>query len=181
MVQAAADRYHQLGLGWLYHPEAGAVTIRSKRAAPQLGLDGRVKLVHLVEKVFQRGATLDFIGHHRGQPVAFEAKHTSTGRIRWDAVTDRQAEALTAHEVGLSEDWDGAFPRTFVLVSFGMARWFAVPWSWWEIPRYAHGRRAPWASKHAASFSLVDADRDWREFEVVMRRGFLDFMSEGGN
>lgn len=71
---------------------------------------------------------VDYLGRYGNIPVAIEAKHTQSKRISYEAVQDHQADFL--------DDWiskPGAIG--LVLVSFGMQRFFAVPWEFWRMPR----------------------------------------------
>lgn len=77
----------------------------------------------------ERKAPVDFMGRYLNTPVAIEAKHTSTDRIRFDAVQDHQAQFL--------DDFVGKHGLGFgaVLVSFKMDRFFLVPWSFWSAAK----------------------------------------------
>lgn len=77
----------------------------------------------------ERKAPVDFMGRYLNTPVAIEAKHTSTDRIRFDAVQDHQAQFL--------DDFVGKHGLGFgaVLVSFKMERFFLVPWQFWKCGR----------------------------------------------
>lgn len=81
-------------------------------------------------KVTQKSC-VDYLGHFQGIPVAVEAKHTKAGRIDFSAVQDHQAAFL--------DDWmkAGNEQLAFVAVSFGMRRFFTVPWQFWKAGRDA--------------------------------------------
>lgn len=71
---------------------------------------------------------VDYLGRWCCIPVAVEAKHTEARRISFDRVEPHQAAYLddfcrSAEAVGL------------VLVSFGLRRFFAVPWPAWKAAR----------------------------------------------
>lgn len=68
-------------------------------------------------------ASVDFLGNYRGQPLAFDAKHTNEHRIRWDRVEPHQAQFL--------EDWERQNGISFVLLGYRMRRFFVVPWRFW--------------------------------------------------
>lgn len=74
-------------------------------------------------------ATVDYMGRYRNVPVAIEAKHTSGKRISFSEVKDHQAEYL--------DDFTGQYGLGFgaVLVSFGMERFFLIPWYFWSKAR----------------------------------------------
>lgn len=69
------------------------------------------------------------MGRFRDIPVAVEAKHTQGARIDFSAVQDHQAEYLDAWMEGEGRQ------LAFVAVSFGMNRFFMVPWSFWKAAR----------------------------------------------
>ena len=74
----------------------------------------RNKCGNVINCKVDRKAPVDFMGRYRNIPVAIEAKHTSTDRIRFSEVKDHQAQFLNGfvgeHGLGF-----GA-----VLVSFKM-------------------------------------------------------------
>ncbi|WP_312284146.1 Holliday junction resolvase RecU [Candidatus Igneacidithiobacillus taiwanensis] len=86
---------------------------------PLRGSDGRISSAKVAEK-----AAVDFIGVYRGLPIAIEAKHSSGDRIAWSRVTEHQARFL--------DDWQAAGGIGFVIVSFGMRRFFIAPWKHWR-------------------------------------------------
>jgi recombination protein U len=94
---------------------------------------GRVVNAKVEEK-----AAVDFLGVYRGRPLAFDAKHCSGDRIRWDRVEDHQAQFL--------EDWTRNGGIGFVLVGFGMRRFFVVPWVVWRESLLAWKRKEEQAS-----------------------------------
>lgn len=67
---------------------------------------------------------VDFIGRYKHYPIAIEAKHTNDDAIRFDAVQPHQADYMDAF---IEE------PGTIglVLVSFGLKRFYAIPWAFW--------------------------------------------------
>lgn len=94
-------------------------------------------------------ATVDFLGRYQYIPVAIEAKHTSTDRIRFDAVQDHQATFLDDF-VGSSRNVFGA-----VLVSFKMERFFLVPWIFWRNGRIL------WKEKRGTSAEVLSFGMKW--------------------
>ena len=75
-------------------------------------------------------SSVDFLGRVGSRPIAVEAKHTSSNRIRWDEVTPHQADYLRdfiagGNGIGL------------VLVSFSLQRFYAVPARFWLAARKA--------------------------------------------
>lgn len=77
----------------------------------------------------ERKSCVDYLGRFRDIPVAVEAKHTQGARIDFSAVQDHQAEYLDAWMEGEGRQ------LAFVAVSFGMNRFFMVPWSFWKVAR----------------------------------------------
>lgn len=73
---------------------------------------------------------VDYLGRYKGTPVAIEAKHTESGRIRWDRVEDHQAEYL-------DDFCKDPAAVGIVIVSFNLRRFFAVPWLFWRDARNA--------------------------------------------
>lgn len=84
----------------------------------------------------ERKSCVDYLGRYGATAVAVEAKHTEDTRIRWDRVEDHQADfmddfCIQPQAVGI------------VLVSFGLRRFFAVPWAAWRAGRQAWSAAAP--------------------------------------
>lgn len=91
-----------------------------------------------------------------GRSVVFEAKHTDDVRIEQSHVTKNQMEKLMKHERMGAE--------VFVLVSFGMKRFFRVPFSCWLGMKELYGRK-------------YITPEDCGEFEVSeSQAGILDFI-----
>jgi len=86
---------------------------------PQRGKSGKIVGAKVTKK-----SIVDFTGHCQGCPIAFDAKHTKENNIRWDELQPHQAEFLS--------DWDLTGGIAFVLVSFNMQYFFAVPWLTWK-------------------------------------------------
>lgn len=121
----------------------------------------------------ERKSCVDYLGRYRSTPVAVEAKHTDDRRIRFDRVEPHQADYMDAFcaepgAVGI------------VLVSFGMRRFFAVPWPFWKVARDSwikgqkHGERAiisshgqTWRTPGMASAAPDQFLPEWE----VMRKG----------
>ena len=67
-----------------------------------------------------------------GKSIVFEAKHTDADRILRNRVSGEQMAALALHStMGAS---------VFVLLSFGLARFFIVPWGKWKNMKAEYGR-----------------------------------------
>ena len=83
--------------------------------------------------VFTKAAQPDYKGTMAGgRSVVFEAKHTETDRIKQDAVTEGQKNAMDLHE-----DM-GAL--CFVLVSMG-TEYYRVPWEKWKTMKEDCGHK----------------------------------------
>ncbi len=67
-----------------------------------------------------------------GRSIVFEAKYTTTDRLRWDVLTEKQREALERHQSL------GALALVCVGIQGGF---FAVPWSRWKNMKQLWGRR----------------------------------------
>ena len=81
---------------------------------------------------------VDFIGRFKHYPIAIEAKNSNEDNIRWDSVQPHQADYMDAFI-----EQPGAIGM--VLVSFGLKRFFAIPWVFWQAAYNARVR--PGASK----------------------------------
>lgn len=90
-------------------------------------------------------STVDFIGRYRHYPIAIEAKNTNSDSIRFDEVQPHQAEYM--------DRWTEQ-PGTigFILVSFNLETFFAVPWTFWGAAydlRVRRGNRTATQRVHA--------------------------------
>lgn len=83
---------------------------------------------------YAKTAQADFKGFmYGGQVVAFEAKHTDTGKMEQDRVTKDQAERLER-----VMEYGGI---AFVLCSFGFAGFYRIPWEVWRDMKKNFGRK----------------------------------------
>lgn len=89
---------------------------------------------------------VDFLGRYNSIPVAVETKQTHTGRIDFDAVQPHQAAFLDA--------WTTDKAVGMILVSFGLRRFFAVPWPFWRAARNT------WAAQKGTAKKKRTAHRD---------------------
>lgn len=166
LISHANDYYRLKGLGMMVKVPTEFLPLRNSRGAVH-----GVKVTHK--------ATVDFIGRWFGRPIAVEAKATSTGAIRLDAVKLNQAQDLT--------DWSfGGYGYGLVVVSFGYERFFAVPWQAWSEAHYVRvikgERRSNLIIEHGGvkwtvpkKVSLT-ADEIPSEWEVFMAPWGLDYM-----
>lgn len=117
----------------------------------------------------ERKSCVDYLGRYGPTPVAVEAKHTEDDRIRFDRVED--------HQAGYMDDWVRD-PQAvgIILVSFGLRRFFAVPWQAWKAARDECKATPPrhkpvsvpvqhcgvfWDTPRAASVSAEDLPEEW--------------------
>lgn len=115
-IEYANTRYRNAGIAVVVKQPTPFIPIRNRK--------GQVVSCKVEQK-----ATVDFMGRYRNIPVAIEAKHTSSDRIRFSEVKDHQAQFLDDF-VGENGEGFGA-----VLVSFKMERFFLVPWQFWSEAR----------------------------------------------
>lgn len=107
---------------------------------------------------------VDFLGRYKTIAIAIEAKHTESDRIALSRVEKHQAEFL--------DMWDTCGVASLVLVSFGLKRFFAVPWMFWKtacdtwkmnpkkkVEVIAYGWR--WITPGMASVSADQLLPDW--------------------
>ena len=106
-------RYQRAGIACVHKVPTEFLPIRDAR--------GRVTSCKVEEK-----SCVDYLGRYHGIPVAIEAKHEEGERISFNRVEPHQAAYLT----DFIKD-PGAVG--IVLVSFGMRRFFAIPWSFWKV------------------------------------------------
>ena len=119
-LKYANECYRQKGVAHIEKQNTEFIPIR----------DGRGKLVSC--KVEHR-ATFDFLGRYKHYPIAIEAKHSSDNSIRWDRLEDNQADDM--------DDFIKE-PGTIglVVVSFGLKRFFVIPWVFWQAAYNARVR-----------------------------------------
>lgn len=105
---------------------------------------------------YEKKAQPDFEGTLKtGRSVIFEAKYTSAGQIKHDAVTATQETHLNFHSRL------GAV--CFVLVAFGPNDIYRIPWETWEGMKRIYGRK-------------YIKPEDVQEYRVHQRKGILDFL-----
>lgn len=115
----------------LWYQEAGKAYI--EKAPEPMKILGRAEIPGQFIACFTKPAQPDYKGTCLGgRSIVFEAKHTDADRILRDRVSDDQMEALDRHSKM------GAV--TFILLSFGLARFYRVPWLKWKDMKKAYGR-----------------------------------------
>lgn len=112
-IEYANSRYRAAGIAVVEKQHTHFVPIRNRK--------GKIVRCKVEEK-----ATVDFMGRYKDIPVAIEVKHTNSRRIRLKEVKEHQRKFL--------DDFT-KYPGTFgaVLVSFGLERFFLVPWDFWRF------------------------------------------------
>ena len=119
-IEYANTRYRNAGIAVVVKQPTPFIPIRNR--------NGKVISCKVEQK-----ATVDFMGRYRDIPVAIEAKHIKSNRIRFDAVQDHQAEFLD--DFTHNNDLTVSAGFGAVLVSFNLERFFLVPWVFWEQAR----------------------------------------------
>lgn len=166
LIDHANGFYRSRGLGLMVKVPTEFIPLRDRQ--------GRVHGVKVTHK-----ATVDFIGRWQGMPLAVEAKSTSTGTIRLDAVQDNQATDLDA--------WTAATGAAgLVVVSFGYERFFSVPWQFWceaydlrcrqrrrDATLWVRYGGLDWKVPPKMSLTADDMAPEW---EVFMAAWGLDYM-----
>ncbi len=126
---------------------------RAKRQAvihkvPTAWLPIRDRRGKIVSAKVEEKASVDFLGSYRGRSLAFDAKHCSGKRIRWDRVENHQAQFL--------EDWTRDGGIGFILLGFKMQKFFIVPWEFWR-----EGLLAWKYENGAASIAMKRMRQEW--------------------
>ena len=115
-LKRANERYEKDGIAVVHKVPTEFLPIRNR-----MGQVSNCKVEHK--------SCVDFLGRYKNIPVAIEAKHTENNRIAFSRIEDHQAEFL--------DKWDLPGAAALVLVSFGMNRFFAIPWVFWKTARDA--------------------------------------------
>lgn len=116
-LEFANNQYRNLGQALITKQHTKFIPIRNSK--------GRVATVKVEEK-----ATVDYMGRYKNIPIALEAKHTKGKRMSFSQVQDHQAAYL--------DDWtkeEGAI--ALVLISYGLTKFYAIPWPFWKAARDA--------------------------------------------
>lgn len=98
----------------------------------------------------------DFKGKIKnGAMILFEAKHTDSGRLKYEAVTPGQARSFDYHvEFGVV---------CFVLISFGFEKFYKVPWRIFKEMKTLFGRK-------------YIQPEDLKMYEIKFTSGVLQFL-----
>lgn len=123
-----------------------------------------IKVINRAKRLFQAVYTMkaqpDFTGTLKnGKSVVFEAKHTDGTNIPFDRINKQQQEDLALH------NHLGAM--TFVLISFKMKYFYAVPFQEWMQLKESSGK------KSVNQTDLVD-------YQISTEKRILNFMEVVG-
>lgn len=111
------QRYQQSGTACVHKVPTEFIPLRDG--------NGRVANCKVEEK-----SCVDYLGRYRHIPVAVEAKHEEGTRIAFNRVEPHQADYM--------DDYTKDHAAVgIVIVSFGLRRFFAVPWIFWKAARDA--------------------------------------------
>lgn len=122
IVNEACEHYKSLGLANI-----------EKTPEPMKVIGVLNRRIGQFKAVFEKAAQPDYKGTMAGgRSVVFEAKHTETDRIKQDAVTEDQRDAMDLHEAM------GAW--CFVIVCLGDT-YYRVPWTKWKTMKEDCGHK----------------------------------------
>ncbi len=124
LISNACDYYRSKGIA---HIEK---TPEPMRPLQPYGDRKRGQYIACFEKAAQpdyKGILLD------GTGIMFEAKHTSTGKMNQNVVSDTQWESMDLYEKM------GA--HCFVMVSMELQKFYRVPWDVWKRMKELYGRK----------------------------------------
>ena len=165
LITHANEYYRAKGFGMLVKVPTEFIPLRDRH--------GKVFDVKVTHK-----ATVDFMGRWQGAPIAVEAKSTSSGMIRLDAVQSNQVRDL---DTWISVPGNpGAIG--LVVVSFDYERFFAVPWEYWSLAyelrveqekRKGEAHAYEWTIPEKVSLKPKDMLPEW---EVYLMPWGLDYM-----
>jgi len=109
-------------------------------------------------------AIVDFMGRFGSLPVAFEAKDCAGSSIALTRVQPHQADFLRRFSAPKRQG-----VLAFVLVSFGLTEFYAIPWAYWDRATKARAEGTGRASIRAIDLPLA--------FRARMQGGFLDYLT----
>ena len=115
-----------------YYEDAGVARIEKtpEPMKPLSGMDRRGQF----QACFTKAAQPDYKGSLRGgRAIIFEAKHTDGNSISYSRLTAEQFDAM--------EGYHAMGALCFLLLSFGFADFYRVPWEHWRRMREIYGRK----------------------------------------
>ena len=122
IVDEACEYYKSLGLAYI-----------EKTPEPMKPIKVLDRRLGRFVAVFTKSAQPDYKGTMAGgQAIVFEAKHTESDRIKQDAVTEAQREAMDLHEAM------GALCYVIVCLE---NKYYLVPWAKWKTMKEDCGHK----------------------------------------
>ena len=122
IVNEACEHYKSVGLAYI-----------EKTPEPMKVIGVLNRRLGQFKAVFEKSAQPDFKGTMAGgRSVCFDAKHTETDRIKQEAVTEAQWDALNTHEAM------GAL--CFIIVCLE-DKYYRVPWARWKTMKEDCGHK----------------------------------------
>lgn len=122
IINEACEHYRSTGLAYI-----------EKTPEPMRVIGVLNRKLGQFKAVFEKAAQPDFKGTMQGgRAIVFEAKHTETDRIKQDAVTEDQKDAMDLHESM------GAL--CFVIVCLDN-HYYRVPWERWKTMKEDCGHK----------------------------------------
>ena len=105
---------------------------------------------------YEKKAQVDFCGTMRGgRSVRFEAKQTDSGKFERKRLTDKQMDDLRDHQ--------SLGALCFVLLCFGIDRFYRVPWQVWENMKTIYGRQ-------------YVTEKDVQQFRIPLNSGVIKIL-----
>ena len=102
-----------------------------------------------------------------GRMIVFDAKHTDSDRVQYSAITDEQRVCL--------EHCAAMGAEAGVLVSFGFARCYMIPWDIWRGMKKQYGRKymledeaGPYEVKNAKRARIFPGRKGGRAMKVFL-------------
>lgn len=95
---------------------------------------------------------VDYLGRYKSTPVAVEAKHEEGNRIAFHRVEPHQREYM--QDFCIEKNAAG-----IVIVSFGLRRFFAVPWLFWQTAMLAWEEKK--AGKSDGKYTVCGYGWEW--------------------
>lgn len=122
IINEACDYYRDMGIAYI-----------EKTPEPMRVIGVLNRKMGQFKAVFEKAAQPDFKGTMQGgRAVVFEAKHTETDRIKQDAVTEDQKDAMNLHEAMRA--------LCFVIVCLDNT-YYRVPWDKWKTMKEDCGHK----------------------------------------
>lgn len=153
LLELINNIYRQKCIAMIHKVPTAWIPIRDRR--------GKIATAKVEKK-----ASVDFLGVYEGRGLAFDAKHTTGSRIRWDR--------LEIHQMDFLDMWQEAGGLSFVLVGFGLEQLYVVPWDWWK-----RGYKRRQKGKGMASFTAKDLDRAWFVTPDRVPLDYLKILTKG--